>query len=705
MTSSSVTRFENLAELRSTHLAWMEKRLKHGHVDREVHEDLHGFLERVAATGTVLERAVDRSDAQSILGYWATFLETPEADPEGEWIAPCLLPFVPAQAAGQAEPDPRVDNPYQGLSAFEEKDERFFSGRRALLARMISQFNEHGLLAVLGVSGSGKSSLMRAGLLPALRKGALNGSQHWIYAGPFVPGDDPEKNFRQALSHSGAVGDDEIKQALRVFPERPRALDVIFGEGKISQLRRCVIFIDQFEELLTAEPRGPSEAFLNLLIRLLKHPDQSFRLVFTMRSEYEALLLETEFRALVEKGRVRVPSMQDADLLEAIERPAALAGGSVERGLAQRIAEHVMDDAAGLPLLQFAMQRLWANAKPRGKITFALFDELGGSPQKILVNSANAAYWTLSPADQKLTQKLFLELVKPGEQREAVRYRRCVRELKGISPALIDSFVVAGLLRRTRAAGEPDASVEISHESLTKNWPLLNGWIRDNFNRLLRTALQRNAFQLLFRDPVFVTTIAVPVLLVIAVLLFQVYRLNVQNDELERAHQQAAYNYNKAVAALQLSLAGKNEYAGPPRQVDVGPVQVPGRVQVRIIFPCSTAQECDRPLSVAKSVFDAVKKAWPDNANVFNARPIDPSKMYNDHTLVKYFAKEEETLADQCRQAIAPFDSNAQVDDNSALKAPPRYVEIWIGKKFLNAVPKAAAATSPPQEPRSEQTQ
>jgi hypothetical protein len=182
-------RFPSLAALQAAHTALLKRQRADGE-SPAFQDAVLDFLNRATATGAVLDADADRRTIQTIIDYWATRLYRVGEEPPDATLAefdPALAPELPDELC-----------PYLGLDAFREADGDKFFGRHELIASLIEQLADQRLLAVVGPSGSGKSSLARAGLIPALKRGALPGSQNWRYLPPIVPGSDPMASLARA---------------------------------------------------------------------------------------------------------------------------------------------------------------------------------------------------------------------------------------------------------------------------------------------------------------------------------------------------------------------------------------------------------------------------------------------------------------------------------------------------------------------------
>src|SRR4051812_11571647 len=360
--------YASLAELRAVQARLGELRRK-GAETAALWDAAADFVRRGAATGVVLDGDDERWSVQGLLDYWASALER-AGRPRGD---SSLAEFDPEQAPEL--PDGAC--PYLGLNAFEEAKGHLFFGRDALVATLVQQLAEHRLVALVGPSGSGKSSLAFAGLVRGLRQGALPGSAAWRILPPMVPGDAP----RAALASRLAAGRD--------------------GDAAL------VLVVDQFEELFTmCESDDERAGFVADLVALVGAPSPPHRVVLTVRSDFESFV--ARHPALYERyaaGRVAVTPPSAAELRQAIEAPAALVGLKFEAGVIDRLLQELLGEPAGLPLLQFTLLRLWEE-RHRNRVTTAAYERVGGGRQA-LARTADAIYDAMLPEDQATARRIF----------------------------------------------------------------------------------------------------------------------------------------------------------------------------------------------------------------------------------------------------------------------------------------------------------
>lgn len=418
----------------------------------EFQSEIESFIVQGRETGAILDGYSERKDAQTILDYWLTILyETGQRD-----IDSTLLEFDPELAPELAD----EACPYKGLDAFGEDDSAAFFGRDRTVEAMLGKWKTGTakVLLVTGGSGSGKSSTVMAGLLPKLREGAIEGSESWCFLEPIVPGDYPVESFEAAL-------------------ERAQ------GSGKTLML-----VIDQFEELFTlcADP-NERDLFEEKLMGFI---EEGNALVATMRTDYRPYLARLDsLQALLEPMRIDVEPLGSTELRRAIEEPAAQIGLNFEEGLVEELLNDLVGEPTGLPLLQFTLMKLW-DSRERNRVSLHTYRELGGG-RRALANSADQLYQNLSPEKQMTVRRIFLQLIQPGEGLEMMRKRVKITHLTRYKEANAEEVLrtlIDGRLIRERKASEGPVLVEVVHEALGRNWPLLSDWLEEARYDLRRRA-------------------------------------------------------------------------------------------------------------------------------------------------------------------------------------------------------------------------
>ncbi len=381
-------------------------------------------------------------------------------------------------------------NPYQGLSAFGEDDAAFFFGREKLVNSLVQATHSQPLVAVIGPSGSGKSSVVFAGLIPQLRT-----QGNWLIES-FRPGNQP---FYQLASALVRQLEPEIGETQQLQSAAGLATNIQQGKVTLQQVasriiernpdKRLLLFVDQFEELYTLCQKEEQELFADMLLQAIHQ--KSITLVFTLRADFYGYVLSYRpFRdALQEFTPQLVSSMSREELIAAIAQPAQKLFVQLEAQLQERILDDVGLEPGNLPLLEFALTRLWSKQQNR-MLTHQSYNEIGGV-KKALANHAEQIYRQLSQTEQKQAQRIFVQLVRPGEGTEDTR-RLATREEVGEENWGLVSYL-AGYQARLVVTGRDDKSgedtVEVVHEALIREWITLREWM--NANRQFRVWQER----------------------------------------------------------------------------------------------------------------------------------------------------------------------------------------------------------------------
>ncbi|MFD5102113.1 nSTAND1 domain-containing NTPase [Streptomyces albidochromogenes] len=367
------------------------------------------------------------------------------ADWERRWHA------AAEETAARGREDDDAPSPYPGLARFEPGDHDRFFGRDELAGTLRELVRERRFAAVFGPSGSGKSSLLRAGLIPALR---TDGPAPAVIR-LLTPGEHP------LSTHAGAL--------------RPRTT----GAGASGA--DTVVVVDQFEEVFTL-CRDPAERaeFIDRLLAA-RSPDSSLRVVIAVRADFYGRCAEHRplADALREAGLLVGP-MTPAELREAVVGPAQAAGLIVERALTARIVRDVHGEPGGLPLMSHVLRETWRRRRGR-VLTLESYEAAGGAHRAIAV-TAEEVYANLTPAQAGLARLLLLRLIAPGEGSADTR-RPVDRAELGIGAAE-DVDLVLDRLVRARLLTLDEKTVDLSHEALITAWPRLRGWIEDDREHL-----------------------------------------------------------------------------------------------------------------------------------------------------------------------------------------------------------------------------
>jgi WD40 repeat protein/DNA-binding SARP family transcriptional activator/energy-coupling factor transporter ATP-binding protein EcfA2 len=386
------------------------------------------------------------------------------------------VPPVPERAAEEGagtatlvRPEPASEPtvpPYLGLRTFEEEHAAWFFGRSADIARALDTLAPQRFLAVLGPSGSGKSSLVRAGLVPALRHGALPGSDTWAVR-VFRPGVRPTEALAREVE----------------------ALDATPHEG--SSAGRVLLVVDQLEEVFTlCGDEAERATFLEHLATAAGTAGGRTVVVVTLRADFYPRLAEhPSFGDLAAAHQVLVADMDEVGLAEAIEEPAKVAGLVLEPGLTSTILRDVARRPGALPLLGHALFELWRR-RVGSALTLASYHASGGV-EGAVAQRGEAVYLGLPAEQRTAARRVLLRLTQPGEGTPDARRRVPRSELtpgagdERIVEEVIEAFAGARLVTVGTAGPTGDAHVELSHEALLRSWPRLRGWIDEDRADLL----------------------------------------------------------------------------------------------------------------------------------------------------------------------------------------------------------------------------
>jgi hypothetical protein len=484
-------RLPSLAGLQALHKDLLQARRQDGDND-ELFDHIEDLIRRGQPIGALLDSDEDRGTAQAILDYWSTILFKADRQPPDATLAefdPALAPEIPDALC-----------PYVGLDPFREAKRDVFFGRERMVTSLLERMRDDRLLVVVGPSGCGKSSIVLAGLLPALKNGALPDSQNWRYAPRMVPGSKPLTNLVRVMS---AMLAEEISDPVAwareqedLLRQNPQHLAELADSLSATPV---VDIVDQFEEVFTlCSDDETRRAFLDNLANLVGALGTAHRVILTMRTDFEPFVTRfPEFQALFEPAIFRVTPLTAAELRDAIERPAQKVGLKFEAGLIDQLLHDVLGEPAALPLLQFTLLKLWDH-RMRNRIAWQAYNRLGGG-RLALARSADSFYDHLIPEDQATARRVFLRLVRPGEGLEFTSNRVRVRALYQAGEALdrvqrvVDKLIAARLVRITEGDIAADVQIEVAHEALVRNWPRLVDWLEEERHAVRQRQIVANA--------------------------------------------------------------------------------------------------------------------------------------------------------------------------------------------------------------------
>ncbi|MFI1484091.1 hypothetical protein [Streptomyces sp. NPDC020747] len=365
----------------------------------------------------------------------------------GEWEA--RWKEAEAEAAGAARTDEDAQPPYRGLARFEPGDRELFFGRDRLIAELSELVCGNRFAVVFGASGSGKSSLLRAGLIPRLREEAASlGSPAVLRV--FTPGARPAETYGHLLAPA---------------------------EGEPESW----VVVDQFEEVFTlCRDRAERTRFIDLLLTA-RDPGSRLNVLIAVRADFYARCAEHRelAQALCGAGMLVGPMSAD-ELRDVVVKPAQAAGLIVERELTARIVEEVLDEPGGLPMLSHALLETWRRRRSR-MLSLAAYEAAGGVRGAIAA-TAEEAHRQLSEAQALAARQVLLRMIEPGQGTPDTRRPLTRAELDEWPDPSVP--VVLEGLTRARLLTVDDDGVHLAHEALITCWPRLRGWIEEDRERL-----------------------------------------------------------------------------------------------------------------------------------------------------------------------------------------------------------------------------
>jgi hypothetical protein len=478
--------FRSLAELRSEHASLMRDARKDksaASADR-----VADFIKRAQAAGAVIESENDRESAQGVLDYWAAWQFSSSKSTTASATPPTLAEFVPSTPL-QSKP---LENPFVGLRAFEEKDAGFFIGREEATRSLLDKLKVHAVVFVSGPLGSGKSSLVFAGLVPRLRSRAVLETKSEPIFPSVIPGADPLTALLKAVLQVATVkpsdADAWIAEQRRKLQKAPKSLGDIIG--KVAPDAAVIMIVDQFEEIFTlCSDTQARDQFTQAIAGLVEGgASKANRAILIIREDYaQQTFAVAAFKPLAQETEAQFtpPQLTSAELARVITSAADAVGLKFDDGIVEELAQDAAGDPASLPTLQFTLSRLWAALPPdSNRITRDLSREVG-NPRVALARAAEAAFESLNSDEQDIAQRQFLELVQPTTGKDVRRRRIPLDNLAQLTgddtgqiAAVLKHFENAELVRRTKGLESGDDRYEVAHEALVNNWKRLGDWLK-----------------------------------------------------------------------------------------------------------------------------------------------------------------------------------------------------------------------------------
>jgi len=418
----------------------------------------------------------------------------------------CGIKGIPPGRKDQKKTKNITINPYQGLKAFEREHAHFFYGRESAVGWLIDKLRRTRFLAVVGPSGSGKSSLVRAGLIPAIEQGDIQDDEDWKIS-IFKPGYYPLESLVAVLLslYNQELRPPTAHQLLKDLEENERSLHLqastLLHNDDSSKI---VLVIDQFEEVFTQCTNEDERIqFINQIQYASTIAGGKVVIILTIRADFYGKCSEyPDLAANITDHQMLVSPMSNEELRSAIESPASLVGLTIEPGLVETLLRDLTHEKGALPLLQHTLLELWL-LRDQGRLSLKAYQEIGGISGS-LTKRANSVFDSLKDKEKALVRHIMLQLVEPGEGTPDTRRRAAISEL--VSASVTEESIVklvqilaaekVRLLTTDKDSISGEMTVEVSHEALLREWGQLNSWINEkrdflSWRQRLRAALQQ----------------------------------------------------------------------------------------------------------------------------------------------------------------------------------------------------------------------
>ncbi len=384
--------------------------------------------------------------------------------------------------------------PYKGLRYFDcnEEDPKYFHGRESLTDQLLDKVRQSNFLAIVGPSGSGKSSVMRAGLLHQLKRGEkLAGSGEWKIQ-IMMPGEYPMQCLARTFVDSTLSVVDKAEQQEKVEGFLERGSEGLERLINVFEISRVVIVIDQFEEVFTlCEDVGKREKFLSCLLEAAEKLKGKLCLILSMRADFLGKCVERGYSGLgkkIQENMILVSPMEREQLREAIALPAKKVKLEVEEELIGRMLNEIEGSPGSLPLLEYTLTRLWEERR-ENQLKLSTYENLGGIGGT-LDSRATEVYEQFSQEEQQIAKLIFLNLTQLGEGTEDTRRRVNKAELmtEKYAQAAIEKVIQKLANEKLIVTSEQVGKViiDVAHEALIRHWQQLRKWLEENRDALGR---------------------------------------------------------------------------------------------------------------------------------------------------------------------------------------------------------------------------
>ncbi len=381
--------------------------------------------------------------------------------------------------------------PYQGLLAFTQSELPFFFGRQEIVEELARKLERQPFVSLIGASGSGKSSVVLAGLVPRLEE------LGWQVLGPLRPGFKPLARLEEVLREKCFSEEEQLLDEC-IYDESSEGLKPLlesFPQG------RHLLVVDQFEELFTVAQAKQRDRFIQLITQVADFHDSPLAIVTTMRADFlEPCLYYDSLRKLIEEDAKYLPNLAGTNLIDAICEPAKRQGYEVTKELLNQILIDIKLEPGFLPLLEFALNQLWEKRDEEHKLTLGVYKAIGGVIGA-LNRHADDLYKQFTEREQEWVKRIFMQLLQLGEGTKDIRKRQSKQNLLAmVEDNEADQEAFSKVLKRLidgrlLVTGQEGEDIDLAHEALIEGWEKLNQWRQEN--RELRQLAERieNAYQ------------------------------------------------------------------------------------------------------------------------------------------------------------------------------------------------------------------
>lgn len=409
----------------------------------------------------------------------------------------------------QQNKNQNIFNPFPGLRPFKVEESHLFFGREGQSEEILKKLSDEKFVAVIGASGSGKSSLIYCGLVPTLYGGFIGEAKSKWNIIATRPGNSPIENLSNAiLEKLGEKDEDEeqlIKEKLNasILRSSSNGLVELLKQSFDFEKESILIIVDQFEELFRYKSSrkdqstyNESEAFVKLLVNANKVQDVPVYVVLTMRSDFIGECSQFyELTELINESNYLVPQMTREDFRNAIEGPVAVGGASIETQLVQQLLNEVGDNPDQLPILQHALMRTWEywmdHSDMNKPISIADYEAIG-KMEMALSEHANEAFDELNEDEKWICESMFKTITEKGNDNRGIRHPTSIADIALIAKKSVDHVIK--VIDPFRAAGRSfitpsheislskDSIIDLSHESLMRIWNKLKVWVEEEWD-------------------------------------------------------------------------------------------------------------------------------------------------------------------------------------------------------------------------------